>query len=72
MCYWPVRVLLIIVSCLILWFVKSALDNGVVRVKGNHLINKKDSPANYWLFVGTYIMLGIGGILFAVFAGFIK
>jgi hypothetical protein len=33
---------------------------------------QKSPPENFWLFVGTYFILGLGGILFAVFGGLIK
>jgi len=72
MCSLPLRLLIILVSIILLWFGKSGLDNGVVRVKGGHLIYKEDSPNSYWLYVGTYFLVGIGGILFAIFVGFIR
>jgi len=64
--------MIVLAGIALLWFGKSALDDGVVRVKGGHLIYKEDSPNSYWLFVGTYFFVGIGGILFAIFGGLIR
>jgi len=72
MCSLPLRFLIVLVSIALLWFGKSALDDGVVRVKGGHLVYKEDAPTNYWLWVVTYFFVGIGGILFAIFGGLIR
>jgi hypothetical protein len=64
--------MIILASCALLWFGMTALNSGTVRVKGGRLISRQESPFNYWLFVGTYFVVGIGGILFAVFGGFFK
>ena len=71
MCSLPLRFLIVLVSIALLWFGKSALEDGVVRVKGGHLVYKEDAPTGYWLWVGTYFFVGIGGILFAIFGGLI-
>jgi len=64
--------LIVLVSIALLCFGKSALEDRVVRVKGGHQIHKEDFPNSYWLFVGTYFFVGIGGILFAIFGGIIR
>jgi hypothetical protein len=71
MCSLPLRIFIIMASIILLWFGKSGLEEGVVRVRGGHLVSREDSPANYWLIVGTYFIAGIGGILFAIFGGLI-
>jgi len=61
-----------LVSITLLWFGKSVHDDGVVRVKCGQLVYKEDSLSRYWLWVGTYFFVSIGGILFAIFGGFIR
>lgn len=72
MCGIPLRLLIVLVSGVLLWFGKSALDTGSVRVKGGYQINKDDSPVNYWLNVGAYLIVGVSGIVYALLIGFIK
>lgn len=71
MCSLPLRFLIILASIALLWFGRSALDDGAVRVKGGRLVHEEDSPTSFWLCVGTYFIAGTGGILFAIFGGLI-
>ncbi|HOI74619.1 MAG TPA: hypothetical protein PLO63_10765 [Syntrophales bacterium] len=72
MCSWPLRGMLVLAGAALLWFGVAGLRSGVVRVKGGRWIGRQESPLQYWLFVGTYFITGAGGILFAVFAGFVR
>jgi hypothetical protein len=64
-----VRFLIIAACCALLWFGVRGLESGAVRVKGGRLISREDSPFNYWLFVWTYFIAGVGGMMFVVFSG---
>lgn len=57
-----------VVSCILLWFGFSGLNNNRVYVKGGRYIEKDESPVNYWLNVGVYLVVGTGGLCFSLFA----
>jgi hypothetical protein len=53
MCNAMLIFLIPIVSCILLWFGFSGLNNNRVYVKGGRYIEKDASPINYWLNVGV-------------------
>ena len=70
--YWLLRLTIILACSALIWFGVVGLKKGIVRVKGGQIINRQKSPFSFWLFIGTYFVVGIGGILFAVFEEIIK
>jgi hypothetical protein len=66
MCNVALILLIPLVSCTLLWFGYSGLTNGRVYVKGGRFIEKDESPINYWLNVGVYFVIGIGGLCFSL------
>ena len=69
MCNSTLRILIFIVCSTLLWFGFSGLTNGRVYVKGGRFIERDESPINYWLNVGVYFVVGIGGLCFCLFSG---
>ncbi len=65
-----VRLLIIVVSSILLFFGIEGLNKGSVRGKYGTVINRDESPFTYWLSVGTFLVAGIGGIIFAIAWGF--
>jgi hypothetical protein len=66
MCNATLILLIPVVSCILLWFGFSGLNNNRVYVKGGRYIEKDASPINYWLNVGVYLIVGIGGLCFSL------
>jgi len=60
------KILIIIVCMLLLWFGVQGIRTGRVREEGNEIIDRDKSPAQFKLTVGIYIGLGIAGLLFAL------
>lgn len=59
---------LIIIVCLILiWYGVQGISTGKVKDDGGDMIDRDESPKNYWLTVGIYLGLGTAGIIFATF-----
>lgn len=67
MCGFPTKVALILVSCLLMWFGYRGIQDGRVKEDGNQLIEREESPINYWVTEVIYIGGGIAGILVALF-----
>jgi hypothetical protein len=61
------KLLIIIVCMILLWFGIQGIRTGRVKEEGNEIIYRDKSPAQYRLTVGIYIGLGIAGILYALF-----
>jgi len=61
-----IKLLIIIVCMILLWFCIQGIWTGRVREEGNEIIDRDESPVQYKLTVGIYIGLGITGILFAL------
>jgi hypothetical protein len=61
-----IKILIIIVCMILLWFGIQGIRTGRVREEGNEIIDRDESPAQYRLTVGIYMGLGIAGILFAL------
>ncbi len=61
-----VKLLIVIVCMILLWFGIQGIRTGRVREEGNEIIDRDKSPAQFKLTVGIYIGLGIAGILFAL------
>ena len=68
MCHPGLIVLILIASSALLWFGFSGLRNNRVSVKGGYYIERLVSPINYWLNVGIYFVVSIGGFCFSIFA----
>lgn len=68
MCNPGLIVLILIASSSLLWLGFSGLTNDRVRVKGGYYIERFVSPIKYWLNVGTYFVVGIGGFCFGIYA----
>ncbi|OPY69569.1 MAG: hypothetical protein A4E63_01802 [Syntrophorhabdus sp. PtaU1.Bin050] len=62
MCNPGIRILLFVAGCALLWFGFSGLSSGQVYVKGGRFIHRDESPINYWLNVGTYLIAGTSGV----------
>jgi hypothetical protein len=60
------KLLLIIVCMILLWFGIQGIRTGRVREEGNEIIDRDKSPEQYRLTVCIYIGLGIAGILYAL------
>jgi hypothetical protein len=67
MCNMALIYLLPILSSVLLWFGVTGLNNNRIYVKGGRYIEKNESPINYWLNVGVYLVAGIGGLCFSFF-----
>jgi|GEM_PF-863938 len=67
MCNSTLPFLICIASCILLWFGYSGFKNNKVRVKGGYYIERLTSPINYWVNVGIYFVVGIGGLCFGLF-----
>lgn len=72
MCSGGLRILILIAGSTLLWFGYTGLKNRRVRVKGGHLIERAESPINYWLNVAVYFAAGLGGIGFGIFAPYFR
>jgi hypothetical protein len=64
--YSAVRLLIVVVSVILLFFGVSGLKTGVVRARFGQVIDKEDSPISYWIGVVAYLVAGAGGIIFAM------
>lgn len=64
--YLAVRLLIVAVSAIFLFFGISGLKMGFVRARFGQIIQRKDSPISYWIGVLAYLIAGAGGIIFAV------
>jgi hypothetical protein len=62
-----IKLSIIIVCMILLWFGIQGARTGRVREEGNEIIDHDESPTQYKLTVGIYIGLGMAGILFALF-----
>jgi len=60
------KLLIIIVCMILLWFGIQGIRTGRVREEGNEIIDHDKSPTQFKLTVGIYIGLGIAGIFFAL------
>jgi len=60
------KLLLIIVCIILLWYGIQGIRTGRVKEEGDEIIDRDKSPAHFNLTVGIYIGLGIAGILFAL------
>lgn len=65
MCNTTLIILLPIISGILLWFGFSGLNNNRVYVRGGYYIERDGSPVNYWLNVGVYLIVGVGGLCFS-------
>ena len=61
------KYLIIVVCMILLWFGIQGIRTGRVREEGNEIIERNESPTQYWLTVAIYLGLGTGGIIFALF-----
>lgn len=66
-----VRSLIIVLSIILLFFGLSGLSKGSVRGKYGTVINRDESRFSYWLSVVTFLVVGVGGIIFAIAWAFI-
>lgn len=66
MCTSHIKILIILVSFILLWFGAKGLREGQVLEEGNEIIEREKSPTNYWVTVAIYIGGGITGILFSL------
>lgn len=66
MCTSYIKILIILVSFVLLWFGAKGLREGQVMEEGNEIIERDSSAINYWVTVVIYIGGGIAGILFAL------
>jgi uncharacterized BrkB/YihY/UPF0761 family membrane protein len=60
------KLLIIVVCMILLWFGIQGIRTGRVREEGNEIIDRDRSPVQFKLTVGIYIGLGVAGILFAL------
>lgn len=60
------KLLIIIVCMILLWFGIQGIRTGRVREEGNEIIDRDKSPAQFKLTVGIYMGLGVAGILYAL------
>lgn len=60
------KLLIIMVCMILLWFGIQGIWTGRVEEEGTEIIDRDKSPAQYRLTVGIYIGLGIAGILYAL------
>jgi hypothetical protein len=60
------KVLIIVVSAILLWFGIQGIRIGRVKEEGDEMIDREKSPGQFKLTVGIYMGLGIAGILFAL------
>ncbi|MDO9229777.1 MAG: hypothetical protein Q7U03_09445 [Syntrophales bacterium] len=60
------KLLIIVVCMILLWFGIHGIRTGRVREEGNEIIDRDKSPAQFKLTVGIYIGLGSAGILYAL------
>jgi len=60
------KLLIIIVCMILLWFGIQGIRTGRVREEGNEIIDRDESPAQFKLTVGIYMGLGVAGILYAL------
>jgi uncharacterized membrane protein len=68
MCSLPLKILIVLTCCALLWFGYTGLKNDQVYVKGGRWVRREDSPFNYWLSVTMYFLAGLGGLAFAFFS----
>jgi hypothetical protein len=72
MCNITLVLFILFVSCTLLWFGYSGLTNNRVYVKGGRYIEKDESPINYWLNVGIYCIVGMGGFCFSLITCYMR
>ncbi len=60
------KLLIVIVCMILLWFGIQGIRTGRVREEGNEIIDRDESPAQFKLTVGIYMGLGVAGILYAL------
>jgi len=60
------KLLIIMVCMILLWFGIQGIWTGRVEEEETEIIDRDKSPAQYRLTVGIYIGLGIAGILYAL------
>ncbi|OQB77145.1 MAG: hypothetical protein BWX92_01233 [Deltaproteobacteria bacterium ADurb.Bin135] len=62
MCNSTATFIVFVTSSILLWYGYTGLRSNRVCVKGGYYIDRFVSPINYWLNVGVYLVVGIGGL----------
>jgi hypothetical protein len=66
MCVSFIKPFIILASFVLLWFGIKGLREDKVMEEGNEIIERENTPVNYWVTVVIYIGGGIAGILFSL------